>query len=35
LTRYFCNRGLEQPTAAMRRLVLVVHRDHLVALGPG
>ena len=24
LTRYFCNRGLEQPTATMRQLVLVV-----------
>jgi hypothetical protein len=22
LTRYFCNRGLEQPTAAMRQLLL-------------
>jgi hypothetical protein len=24
LTRYFCNRGLEQPAAAMRQLLLVV-----------
>lgn len=24
LTRYFCNRGLEKPTSAMRQLLLVV-----------
>jgi hypothetical protein len=23
--RYFCNRGLEQPAAAMRQLLLVIH----------
>jgi hypothetical protein len=32
LTRYFCERRLEHPTAAMRQLLLVVQSDHVVAL---
>jgi hypothetical protein len=32
LTRYFCNRGVEQPTAAMHQLPLVVESNILKRL---
>jgi hypothetical protein len=34
LTRYFCNRRLEQPTAAMRQLLLVVGGDAPAMIRP-